>query len=168
MNIYFFKFYFIFKLYIIVLVLPNIKMNPPQVYMCSSSWTLLPPPSPYHPSGSSQCTSEYLKYDGDCLWPTLLGPGLAGVLTLCVMSHGWKTAGYLKKKAHAENKISALGRWFVLHKILLLLLLLSASVVSDSVWPHRRQPTRLPCPWDPPGKNTGVACHFLHEILVPK
>jgi len=32
-------------------------MNPPQVYMCSPSWTLLPPPSPYHPSGSSQCTS---------------------------------------------------------------------------------------------------------------
>ena len=30
----FFLFYFIFKLYIIVLVLPNIKMNPPQVYMC--------------------------------------------------------------------------------------------------------------------------------------
>jgi len=32
-------------------------MNPPQVYMCSPSWTFLPPPSPYHPSGSSQCTS---------------------------------------------------------------------------------------------------------------
>ena len=32
-------------------------MNPPQVYMCSPSWTLLPPPSPYPPSGSSQCTS---------------------------------------------------------------------------------------------------------------
>ena len=31
------KFYFIFKLYITVLVLPNIKMNPPQVYMCSPS-----------------------------------------------------------------------------------------------------------------------------------
>ena len=43
----FFLFYFIFKLYIIVLVLPNIKMNPPQVYMCSPSGTLLPPPSPY-------------------------------------------------------------------------------------------------------------------------
>ena len=39
----FFLFYFIFKLYIIVLVLPNIKMNPPQVYMCSPFWTLLPP-----------------------------------------------------------------------------------------------------------------------------
>ena len=54
---FFFKFYFIFKLYITVLVLPNLKMNPPQVYMCSPSWTLLPPPSPFHPSGSSQCTS---------------------------------------------------------------------------------------------------------------
>ena len=37
------------------MVLPYIEMNPPQVYMCSPSWTLLPPPSPYHPSGSSQC-----------------------------------------------------------------------------------------------------------------
>ena len=50
--LFFFNFYFIFKLYIIVLVLPNIKMNPPQVFMCSPSWTLFPPPSPYHPSGS--------------------------------------------------------------------------------------------------------------------
>ena len=54
--LYFF-FNFIFKLYTIVLVLPNIEMNPPQVYLCSLSWTLLPPPSPYPPSGSSQCTS---------------------------------------------------------------------------------------------------------------
>ena len=53
-----FLFYFIFKLYNIVLVLPYIKMNPPQAYMCSPSWTLLPRPSPYHPSGSSQCTSS--------------------------------------------------------------------------------------------------------------
>ena len=29
------------------------------------------------------------------------------------------------------------------------------------MWPHRRQPTRLPRPWDSPGKNTGVGCHFL-------
>ena len=56
-TFFFFLFYFIFKLNITVLDLPNIKMNPPQVYMCSPSWTLLPPPSPFHPSGSSQCTS---------------------------------------------------------------------------------------------------------------
>ena len=63
------SFFFIFKLYIIVLLLPNIKMNPPQVYMCSPSWTLLPPPSPYHPSGSSQCTSP--KHPVSCIEPGL-------------------------------------------------------------------------------------------------
>ena len=43
-----------------------------------------------------------------------------------------------------------------------------ASVVSDSVRPHRRQPTRLPHPWDPPGKNTGVGCHFLLQCMKAK
>ena len=33
--------------------------------------------------------------------------------------------------------------------------------MSNSVRPHRRQPTRLRCPWDSPGKNTGVGCHFF-------
>ena len=41
------------------------------------------------------------------------------------------------------------------------------SAMSDSVRPHRRQPTRLLCPWDSPGKNTGVGCHFfLHFLSV--
>ena len=42
------------------------------------------------------------------------------------------------------------------------------SVVSDSVRPHRRQPTRLPCPWGSPGKNTGVGCHFLLQRMKVK
>ena len=37
--------------------------------------------------------------------------------------------------------------------------------MSDSVRPHRRQPTRLPRPWDSPGKNTGVGCHFLLQCM---
>ena len=41
-----------------------------------------------------------------------------------------------------------------------------ASVVSNSVRPHRWQPTRLLCPWDSPGKNTGVGCDFLQCIKV--
>ena len=41
-------------------------------------------------------------------------------------------------------------------------------VVSDSVRPHRRQPTRLPHPWDSPGKNTGVGCHFLLQCMKVK
>ena len=40
--------------------------------------------------------------------------------------------------------------------------------MSDSVWPHRRQPTRLPRPWDSPGKNTGVGCHFLLQYMKVK
>ena len=68
---------FIFRLYITVLVLPNIKMNPPQVYMCSPSRTPLPPTSPFHPSmpdvyGTHVCIFEHLKlevsYVGDLLY----------------------------------------------------------------------------------------------------
>ena len=43
-----------------------------------------------------------------------------------------------------------------------------ASVVSDSVRPHRRQLTRLPRPWDSPGKNTGVGCHFFLQCMKVK
>ena len=39
------------------------------------------------------------------------------------------------------------------------------SVVSDSVQPHGLQPTRLLRPWDSPGKNTGVGCHFLLQYM---
>ena len=42
------------------------------------------------------------------------------------------------------------------------------SVVSDSVRPHRRQTTRLPRPWDSPGKNPGVGCHFLLQCMKVK
>ena len=42
------------------------------------------------------------------------------------------------------------------------------SVVPDSVRPHRRQPTRFHCPWDSPGKNTGVGCHFLLQCMKVK
>ena len=51
---------------------------------------------------------------------------------------------------------------------LLLRLLLSRSVVSDSVRPEGLQPTRLLRPWDSPGKNTGVGCHFLLQWMKVK
>ena len=37
-----------------------------------------------------------------------------------------------------------------------------------TLWPHRRQPTRFPHPWDSPGKNTGVGCHFLLQCMKGK
>ena len=49
-----------------------------------------------------------------------------------------------------------------------LLLLLSHFSRVDSVRPHRQQQTRLPCPLDSPGKNTGVGCHFLLQCMKSK
>ena len=47
--------------------------------------------------------------------------------------------------------------------------ILSHSVVSDSLWSHGLQPARLLCPWNFPGKNTEVSCHFLlQESSRPK
>ena len=42
------------------------------------------------------------------------------------------------------------------------------SCPTDSAWPHRQQPTRVPRPWDLPGKNTGVGCHFLLQCMKVK
>ena len=44
----------------------------------------------------------------------------------------------------------------------------SRSVLSDSLRPHRRQPTRLRHPWDSPGKNTGVGCRFRLRCMKVK
>ena len=49
-----------------------------------------------------------------------------------------------------------------------LLLLLLTSVMSDSVWPHKWQPTRIPRAWDSSGKNTGVGFHFLLQCMKVK
>ena len=54
------------------------------------------------------------------------------------------------------------GKWYSV------LLCSVASAVSDSVQPHRGQPTRLPGPWESPGKNTGVGCHFLLQWMKVK
>ena len=54
--------FFLLLLYNIVLILPYINMNLPWVYMCSQSWTPLPPSSPYHPSGSSQSPAPSILY----------------------------------------------------------------------------------------------------------
>ena len=60
----------------------------------------------------------------------------------------------------------------VLPKSMLLLLLLLSRFrcpnLCDPVRPHRQQPTRLPHPWDSPGKNTGVGCHFLLQCMKVK
>ena len=76
-------------------------MNPPQVYMCSPSWTLLSPPSPYHPSGSSQCTSP--KHPVSCIKPGLATRFIHDILHVSMpfsqifppSPSGWGTHVYL-------------------------------------------------------------------------
>ena len=62
--------FFFFLIYDIVLVLPCISMNPSWVYTCFPSRTPLPGPSPYHPTGSSQCTSP--EHPVSCIEPELV------------------------------------------------------------------------------------------------
>ena len=47
------------------------------------------------------------------------------------------------------------------------LLLFNCSVMSNSLRPHGLLPTRLLCPWEFPGKRTGVGCHFLIQEIFP-
>ena len=59
-------------------------------------------------------------------------------------------------------------------KLIFTLILYLAAAAAKSlqscptVWPQRQQPTRLPRPWDSPGKNTGVDCHFLLQCMKVK
>ena len=86
-------------------MLPYIKMNPPQVYMCSPSWTLLPLPSPYHPSGSFQCTSP--KHPVSCIEPGLVScfnAILSNHPTLSLSHRVQKTVLYISVKTNVENE----------------------------------------------------------------
>ena len=134
---FFFLIYFIFKLYNIVLVLPNMEMNPPQVYLCSPSWTLLPPPSPYHPSGSSQCTSS--KHPVSCIKPGLVTHFIHDIYMF--QCHSPKSPH--PSLSHRVHKTDLLFKhWFSQ---------LSRSVMSYSLWPHEQQHARPPCPSPTPG-----------------
>ena len=62
---YFICFFFIFIFTFFCHTLPYIDMNQPWVYMSSQSWTPLPPPTSYHLSGSSLCTSH--KHPVSCI-----------------------------------------------------------------------------------------------------
>ena len=63
--------------------------------------------------------------------------------------------------------VCCIGRWVLYHQSHLMYIYVSRSVVSDSLRPHGLQPARLLCPWDFPGKSTGVGCHFLLQRIFP-
>ena len=63
---------------------------------------------------------------------------------------------------------TTLGSWEAIKAAAAAIAAKSLQSLSDSVQPHRRQPTRLPRPWDSPGKNTGVGCPFLLQCMKGK
>ena len=67
--------------------------------------------------------------------------------------HGWLVTGGEQRRQ--------VQRQVTFYNLLTLLLLLVASVVSDSTWPYGLWPARLLCPWDSPNKSTKVGCHAL-------
>ena len=72
-----------------------------------------------------------------------------------------------------EGKLTCISIFQAFPSIVSINVLLAAAAKSLQSYPtlcgpHRWQPTRLPCPWDSPGKNTGVGCHFLLQCMRVK
>ena len=61
----------------------------------------------------------------------------------------------------APAKLHLLQRQSLSERVLCMLHCCSATIVPDSLWPYGLWSSRLLCPWDSPGKNTGIGCHAL-------
>ena len=87
-----------------MLVLPNIEMNPPQVYICSPSWTLLPPPSPYHPS-----LSYHTIFPCICIFSASFALGL---VAWKLWRRKWQPAAvFLPGKSHGLGSLAGCSSW---------------------------------------------------------
>ena len=134
------------------MVLPYINMNLPRVYTCSQSWTPLPPFSPYHPSGSSQCTSPKLPVS--CIEPGLVIHFLYDIVHVS-MPFSQIIPLLALPQSPKDCSIHLCFFCCLAYSVIITIFLNSiymrccccccqvALVVSDSVRPHRRQPTRL-------------------------
>ena len=89
-------------------------------------------------------------------------PGIEpGSLALQVNSSPPELSADMIKHLHLDILTGVL--WYLIMDLIFIPLLL---LLCPTLQPHRRQPTRLLHPWDSPGKNTGVCCHFLlHSFL---
>ena len=76
---------------------------------------------------------------------------------------------FLPGKFHEQRSLVGYGPWgHKMSRTCCCCCCKVTSVVSDSVRLHRQQPNRFPHPWDSPGKNTGVGCHFLLQCMKVK
>ena len=83
-------------------------------------------------------------------------------------THGWLNAIWLNHY-HTFGNLIDLTHQTILKSAFTLPEVAAAAKslqLCPTLRPHRQQPTRLPCSWDSPGKNTGVGCHFLQCMKV--
>ena len=118
-------------------------MNPPRVYTCSPSWTSFPPPSPYHPSGSSQCTSP--KHPVSCIEPGLAISFLYDIIHISTF-----------KKFYLFNWRIITILWWLLPHI---------NVNRPQVSPHPEPPSHLP-PHPTPLGCLSTWCDFAPRAHV--
>ena len=87
-------------------------------------------------------------------------------------NQGWRRSGILDKGVQCQREVEFFKENSYMTDVhqdySFLAAAAVASVMSNSVQSHRQQPTRLCHPWDSPGKNTGVGCHFLLQCKKGK
>jgi len=167
-------------------------MNPPPVYMCSPSWTLLPPPSPYHPSGSSQCSSP--KHPVSCIEPGLASHFIHDILhvsmpfsqifppspspiesiRLFYIDVKMLSAYIYFSLQNTQPTYGYSSPQFImklLNKMKSLFTIqsvqFSRSVMSDSLQHHELQHTRPPCPSPTPSvhSNSCASSRWCHPAI---
>ena len=87
-------------------------------------------------------------------------------IVVCMLFRCWVTSGSFSSPWTITHQ-APLSMGFSRQEYWLLLCCVSRSVVSDSLQPQGLEPSRLLCPWDSPGKNTGVGCYFLLQRIFP-
>ena len=100
------------------------------------------------------CTSPTVRPWQDC------GDFILLVFSCSFISDCFATPWTITHQAPLSMGFSRQEYW-------LLLCCVSRSVVSDSLQPQGLEPSRLLCPWDSPGKNTGMGCYFLLQRIFP-
>ena len=88
---------------------------------------------------------------------TIINSCESGKLKLIVREH-WGNVGIQSDGQKWDKSSESSDLYETLQSVI------ESSVISESLRPHGLQPTRLLCPWNFPGKNTGMVCYFLLQI----
>ena len=134
-------------------------MNPPQVYMSSQPWTPLPPPSPYHLSGSFHCTSFQIFLLSSRVYTVPTSPDFCPPCRLAsLVVFPPEETGVLFIHLFQLNLCSHFILLYISQCSALSSVQFSRSVMSDSLRPHESQDDRPPCP---------SPSHGVHSDLCP-